>query len=107
MAGQARYAHFGRLGIRSVRTPIRAPRANAIAERMLETFRRECPDHLIILNEDHLHAVLQEFVVYYNGHRPHWTLKLETPEASEPSGGRVVRSRSILGGLHHGYEWAA
>ncbi len=104
-------ADFGqraaRLGIRSVRTPIRAPRANAIAERMVETFRRECLDHLIILNEEHLYAILKEFVAYYNRDRPHRSLRLETPEVRERPKGGALRCRPILTGLHHSYEWAA
>jgi transposase InsO family protein len=50
-----------RLGITSLLTPIRAPRANAIAERMVRTLRNECLDHLIVVNEAHLRAVLREF----------------------------------------------
>ena len=96
-----------RLGIRSVRTPIRAPRANAVAERMVETFRRECLDHLIILNEGHLQSVLGEFVAYYNRDRPHRTLRLETPVLKGRVVGKTLACRPILGGLHHSYEWAA
>jgi transposase InsO family protein len=51
-----------RLGIETLLSPVRAPRANAIAERVIGTLRRACLDHLIILNERHLRAVLREFV---------------------------------------------
>ena len=95
------------LGVEAVLTPIQAPRANAIAERVVGTLRRECLDHLVILNEPHLRAVLSEFVRYYNDARPHRTLSLETPRpAVHPTAGRI-RSRPILGGLHHVYERAA
>jgi transposase InsO family protein len=67
------------LGIETLLTPIRAPRANAIAERLVGTLRRECLDHLIIVNEAHLRSVLAEFVRYYNYQRPHRTLALDTP----------------------------
>jgi transposase InsO family protein len=69
-----------RIGIDSIVTPIHAPRANAIAERVIGTLRRECLDHLIILDEHHLISVLREFVAYYNRERPHPTLGLQTPE---------------------------
>jgi putative transposase len=96
-----------RLGVDTVLTPIRAPRANAIAERVVGTLRRECLDHLIVLNEQHLRAVLGEFVGYYNADRPHRSLGLETPEpATRPEAG-PVRSRPILGGLQHVDERAA
>ncbi len=100
-------ARTAQLGIRSVRTPIRAPRANAVAERMVETLRRECLDHVIVLNEDRLQAILREFVAYYNHDRPHRSLRLETPDVGERLKGGVIRCRPILSGLHHSYEWAA
>ena len=86
---------------------MRAPRANAVAERVIGTLRRECLDHLIVLNERHLRAVLAEFAAYYNGDRPHRTLGLETPlPAVRPTTG-PIRARPVLGGLHHVYERAA
>jgi transposase InsO family protein len=96
-----------RLGIETVLTPVRAPRANAIVERVIGTLRRECLDHLLVVNERHLRSVLAEFVGYYNGQRPHRTLRLETPvPATRPAAG-PIRVRSVLGGLHHIYERAA
>jgi transposase InsO family protein len=98
---------LGRLGVTDIRTPIRAPNANAIAERLVGTVRRECLDHVIIVNERHLEAVLHEFVDYYNGHRPHRSLGFEAPRpAVVARRGRVV-SRPILVGLHHVYARAA
>ena len=91
----------GRIGIDSIATPIRAPRANAVIERFIGTLRRECLDHLIILDEQHLRSVLTQFVGYYNLERPHRALRLETPlPVPRPAEG-IVRSRSVLGGLHH------
>jgi transposase InsO family protein len=90
-----------------VQTPFRAPRANAVAERVVRTFRAECLDHLIVLNERHLHALLTEFIHYYNTERPHRKVTLEMPvPRSAPVAGKVV-SRPILGGLHHAYSRAA
>ena len=62
------------LGIETLLTPARAPRANAIAERVVRTLRNECLDHLIVVNQAHLRAVLREFVEYYNVERPHRVL---------------------------------
>src|SRR5881227_815556 len=70
-----------RLGIDSIVTPIRSPCANAVVERIIGTLRRECLDHLIILDEQHLRSILTEFVRYYNEDRPHRTLGLQTSEA--------------------------
>jgi putative transposase len=99
-----------RIGIATIVTPIRAPNANAVAERVIGTLRRECLDHLIVLNERHLMDVLREYVEHYNRKRPHRTLALDSPDGRSPApipeSGRIV-SRPVLGGLHHEYEWAA
>jgi len=90
-----------------VLTPVRAPRANAVAERVIGTLRRECLDHVIPLDEHHLERILAEYVAYYNGDRPHRTLRLQTPQPGDrPRAGppQEVRARPVLGGLHHVYE---
>jgi transposase InsO family protein len=98
------------IGIETVLTPIHAPQANALAERVIGTMRRECLDHLIVLNEQHLRRVLREFVGYYNTARPHRSLALEPPAGpralASPERNRVV-AKPVLGGLHHVYDWAA
>jgi putative transposase len=66
-------------GIEIVKTPVRAPKANAIAERFVGTVRRECLDWLLILNRRHLEHVLRVFVDHYNTHRPHRSLQLVPP----------------------------
>ncbi len=74
---------------------------------MIGTLRRECLDHLIVVNERHLRTILAEFVRFYNAQRPHRTLDLETPvPVTRPSRG-PIRSRAVLGGLQHVYERAA
>ena len=96
-----------RLGIQTLLSPVRAPRANAVAERVVRTLRNECLDHLIVLNERHLRSILAEFVRYYNEERPHRGLGLETPTpATRPAAG-PIRSRRVVGGLHHAYERVA
>ena len=67
------------VGIQTLLTPFRAPKANAIAERVVRTLRTECLDHVLILNERHLRTVLQEYVAYSNIERPHRSLALATP----------------------------
>ena len=98
-------AVFAGQGVRVVRTPIRAPRTNAQAERWGGTVRRDCLDQLLILGRRHLERVLREYVGHYNMARPHRALQLESPLASglsaSPSG--PVRRRELLGGLLHEY----
>jgi transposase InsO family protein len=96
-----------RIGIDTISSPIHSPKANAIAERAIGTLRRECLDHLIVLDEQHLRSVLAEFVRYYNQERPHRTLGLQTPQLKVRPTAGVVRSRAVLNGLHHVYERAA
>jgi len=99
-------------GIDLLRTPYRAPRANALCERFLGSVRRECLDHLLILHERHLSRVLREYVAYFNNERPHQGINQAIPERR---GSHQVcgRERSdvvvvpILGGLHHAYQRVA
>lgn len=101
-------------GIEIIRTPVRAPRANAIAERFVRTARSECLDWLLILNQRHLERALRVFVHHYNGHRPHRSLELMPPDSEWPSlrlasslrPDRIER-RDRLGGLIHEYSLAA
>ena len=95
------------LGIETLLAPVRAPRANAVAERVIGTLRRECLDHLIVLSERHLRTVLAEFTRYYNRDRPHRTLHLQTPRPQAVTATGPIRARPVLGGLHHVYERAA
>ena len=96
--------------IRIVKTPIRAPKANAVAERFVRTVRTECLDWLLILNRRHLERVLHVFVDHYNTQRPHRALKLQPPEPEKlkpsPTLGQILR-RDRLGGLIHEYYQAA
>ena len=67
-------AVFASEGIGILRTPVRAPQANAIAERWIGTVRRELLDRILIMNRRHLTAVLNEYVAHFNHHRPHRAL---------------------------------
>jgi len=64
-------------------------------------------DHIVIINEAHLRAVLTEFGRFYNDERPHRTLSLETPTPEVRARAGPIRSRPVLGGLHRVYERAA
>jgi transposase InsO family protein len=81
--------------------------SNAVGERLVGTIRRELLDRVIVLNEAHLRAVLAEFTGYYDAERPHRTLSLDTPLPVVRARAGPVRSRAVLGGLHHVYERAA
>jgi len=100
-------AQLTKLGVISVRTPFRAPRANAIAERLVRSIRQECLDHVIVINEGHLRAVLKEFADYYNLDRPHRSLRLESPLPQPLARDGPVTKRPVLGGLHYVYGRAA
>ncbi len=96
-----------RIGTEAVATPARSPRADAVTERVIGTLRRECLDHVIILDEHHLSSVLREFVAYYSRDRPHRTLGLQTPAPRPRPTAGPIRSRPVLNGLQHIYKRAA
>jgi putative transposase len=97
-------------GIRIVKTPVRAPKANAVAERFVRTVRSECLDWLLILDRRHLERVLRVYVDHYNAQRPHRGVDLRPPDPTNlgatPTVGEV-RRRDRLGGLIHEYYRAA
>src|SRR6266545_2957855 len=98
-------------GVRVIETPLRAPRANAVAERWVRTVRSECLDHLLIVGRRHLEQVLRAYLAHYNGERPHRSLALAAPAAQQPeargSPPPAVLRRDVLGGLIHEYHAAA
>jgi putative transposase len=102
---------FASAGIRVIRTPIRAPNANAYAERWIETLRAECLDWLLILGPRHLDRVLRTYVRHYNRERPHRGLELRVPERRAPIdevvGVPAIERQDLLGGLVHEYRRAA
>ena len=103
------------MGLKILKTPFRAPQANAFCERLVGSIRRECLDFLIPLNETHLRRIFKEWAIHYNRGRPHSSLGPSIPEPSggipapEISGQRIPRGHRvvgapILGGLHHEYR---
>ncbi|MGH9298515.1 MAG: integrase core domain-containing protein [Acidimicrobiales bacterium] len=106
-------AVFASEGVRIIKTPVRAPKANAIAERFVGTVRVECLDWLLIVNRRHLERVLGVYVDHYNSHRPHRSRELTPPHPTTSNIGSVdvadagVQRRDRLGGLIHEYSIAA
>jgi len=103
-------------GMHPLKTPYRAPRANAHCERLVGTIRRDCLDYLIPLSQNHLRRILNEYAAYYNHHRPHSSLGPGIPDPAKglpvepqadphrlPEGTEAV-STPVLGGLHHTYR---
>jgi putative transposase len=94
--------------IHIIRTPFRAPNANAYAERWVRTVRRECLSKIIVLNETHLRRVLKEYIQFYNMARPHQGLDQQSPiPMTRANSTGAVCSRSILQGIVHDYYRAA
>ncbi len=93
------------MGIRRIVTARKAPKINAICERVIGSIRRECTDHVIVFGESHLRRVLREYIDYYNSFRTHLSLGRDSPvhRAVEPPELGNVRKIPILGGLHHRY----
>jgi len=99
-------------GIEILRTPYRAPRANAYCERFLGSVRRECLDHLLLLGEAHLRRALRAYVAYFNHARLHQGIDQQVPAGVAPahnvagSSGSIV-AMPVLGGPHHAYQRVA
>jgi putative transposase len=96
-------------GIKVIRTPVRAPNANAFAERWVRTVRADCLDRIVILGRRHLERVLRVYRRHYNEHRPHRALQLLPPNGRDPTPPTApagVRRRDLLGGLIQEYKAA-
>jgi transposase InsO family protein len=91
------------MGIRDRPTSFRSPWQNGYVERLIGSIRRECIDHLMVVNAEHLRRILAKYVAYYNEVRTHVSLGKDTPlTRSIESCGEIVAC-PILGGLHHRY----
>jgi transposase InsO family protein len=92
------------MGIRDKPIAPSSPWQNGFAERLIGSIRRECVDHIIVLGEAHLRRILKSYARYYNGVRPHRSLNKDAPVSRSVQRAGVIRSRAILGGLHHHYS---
>jgi putative transposase len=107
-------AVFAGAGVRVIKAPVRAPRANCYAERWVRTVRAEVTDRMLITGPQHLRAVLDEYITHYNQRRPHRARNLRPPDHDDSVPAPVtglaaarIRRRKVLGGLMHEYERAA
>jgi transposase InsO family protein len=94
------------MGIRDRPITPASPWQNGFAERLIGSIRRECVDHNIVLSEEHLRGILKSYARYYNETRTHLALDKDAPISRPVERTGVVRSRAILGGLHHHYARA-
>jgi hypothetical protein len=106
-------AAAGSSGIKEVRTPIEAPRANSICERFIGSMRRECLDHFLLLHQRQLTRLVRRYVDFYDRQRPHQGIDQQIPvwcgTPYPPLSNKVkdkVTSTPILRGLHHSYGYA-
>ena len=92
-------------GLRPIPIPYHTPNANAVAERWIRSVRRECLDHILIVNEQHLLRVFQEYIAYYNQARPHQGIeqRCPIPYGPPPTSG-TIRRRRVLGGIINDYS---
>ena len=104
-------AVFTAIDVRIIKTPVRAPRANAIAERFVGSIRRELLDRILIINQRHATVVLGHYQRHFNEHRPHRALGQAAPLRPLPHRTTTeihhVKRRDRLGGLIHEYQQVA
>jgi len=94
------------LGLREVPISARSPWQNCYAERIIGSIRRECLNHVIVINEWHLRRILKSYFCYYHRSRTHLSLDKDAPEfrpVQDLQAGRIVQIREV-GGLHHRYQ---
>ena len=98
------------LGIHEVKIAPRAPWQNPYVERLIGTLRRECLDHVVVLNATHLRRLMRDYLIYYHSARTHLSLDKDAPEpraVERLDQGRIVET-PMVSGLHHRYSrWAA
>jgi transposase InsO family protein len=101
--GKACTQSVSALGIRPILTAYRSPWQNGYVERVIGSIRRECLDHLIIVNEGHLRRVLKRYIHYYNNQRTHLGLNKDSPEPRTVQADGEIDRVAVANGLHHFY----
>jgi hypothetical protein len=91
------------LGMEPLLTAYKSPWQNGYAERLIGSIRRECLDHVIIMNEGHLRGILQSYVRYYNTQRMHLGISKDSPVPREVQGEGEIDKVAVANGLHHYY----
>ena len=104
--GQEFTSRVDHMGIKEVKTAPRSPWQSPYVERLIGTLRRDCIDHVIVVDENHLRRILREYLAYYHGCRTHLSLEKDSPEprkVESPDQGKIVEF-PMVGGLHHRYS---
>ena len=90
-------------GIDEIVTAYRSPWQNGYVERVIGSIKRECLDHVIILNESHLRSILSDYFSYYNKYRTHLGINKDSPEGRAVQSEGMIDSFPVVNGLHHVY----
>jgi transposase InsO family protein len=101
--GEAFAETVSALGMDPILTAYRSPWQNGYCERLIGSIRRECLDHLIIMNESHLRGIMQSYIRYYNTQRTHLGIKKDSPEPREVQASGKIDKVAVVNGLHHYY----
>ncbi len=94
------------MGIEEVKTAPRSPWQSPYVERLIGTLRRDCVDHVVVINENHLRRILRDYLAYYHSCRTHLSLEKDSPvprKVEPPDQGKIVEF-PMVGGLHHRYS---
>jgi transposase InsO family protein len=92
-----------RFGINEIVTAFRCPWQNGYCERVIGSIKRECLDHVIILNESHLRSILTDYIYYYNKYRTHLGINKDSPNDRLVQSEGKIEKFPMVNGLHHVY----
>jgi hypothetical protein len=92
-----------KFGVDEIVTAYRSPWQNGYCERVIGSIKRECLDHLIVLNENHLRCILNDYITYYNKYRTHLGINKDSPEGRPVQTEGKIDKIPVVNGLHHVY----